>query len=129
MIDEAIYTKLSSASTITAIVGSRIYRSVAPEVADLPCLVWDVLATEYIEGQTGSQSLAISRLSLTAIGKTALTTRDLREAVRQVLQGFSGVVASTKIHSIIDWNDEAIFEDEIGIWDGTSQCSCWHAVP
>lgn len=129
MIDEALQTLLTTASTITAVVGQRIYRGYLPEQAPLPSLVYDLTMTEYEESMEGSSGLAISRLQITAFGRTKIAARDLREIVRRVCQGFTGTHASTKIHTMIDWADDSIFEDEPEIWDASCQCNVWHEVP
>lgn len=129
MIDEAIHTLITGIAGITSVVSSRFYRGTLPELTPLPALVYDITTTEYEESMTGSSRLGISRVEFSAFGKTKLDARDLREAVRQGCHGYRGVVGSTTIHSVIDWFDEQIFEDEPGVWDATCQCSIWHSVP
>jgi hypothetical protein len=101
----------------------------APENTPLPFIIWDITSTDHVEGLSGSHNTAQSRISIRALAKSAIEVRNLREAIRQVLQGFSGTIGSDKILAVVDWTEESIVEDEFELWDGEAQCSVWHDVP
>jgi hypothetical protein len=114
MIFEEIYTQLTGESTITALVGSRVYFDHLPTNYDLSN---DAIV---FEGYVAQAQHTISlenfgdtyTLSVKAISKTPLNTYTIGQAVKDFLKTYS----STNIKAIWFERDVALFNDEDNVY-------------
>lgn len=89
----AIYSSLSSESTITSLVGTRIYPDFVPSDAAYPCITYRTLgfSQEYlVDGQSQTSNATVE---FTLLGRSAT---DL-ETLAQTLQDHLSLISSTTV--------------------------------
>lgn len=103
MIEFALSTYLKSRPTISAIVGTRVYASRAPQktATQDPVqarIVYRLLpGTERYYHTTAASGLVRADIELLCVAKTYSDARDLYEAIRNEIDGFSGLFDTTTI--------------------------------
>lgn len=93
--EQAIYVRLMGQSSITALIGDRVYPNAAPQKSDaeiLPYVVYHAVDKTHEHHMKGSSGVCWSRVQLDIFAGTYARVKQVAEAIRLVLQGFSGVV-------------------------------------
>tara|TARA_R100001244_G_scaffold42896_1_gene38642 strand:+ start:678 stop:1100 length:423 start_codon:yes stop_codon:yes gene_type:complete len=94
-----IRTYLLTKSTITDIVGTRIYPSALPQNADLPAIVYDVIGGRPDDVLTGSSGSYRASIDLDCISTNHITSNNLAEQVRLVTQGYFGAMGDEQVNA------------------------------
>lgn len=103
-IRSALFTYLAGKAGVTAIVGTspvRIYPVVRPQGGDMPALTYARMSGGHDHNLQGSSGTAIPTFELDCFGDTYAQADALAEAIRQVMQGFSGTMGSVAVKSVI----------------------------
>lgn len=104
-INTALYSKLTGASTITAIVGTgtaaRVYPGIAPQGTARPCIVYSRNGSEHEHSLSGHTGFANSDIQIIAIADTYLGAESLASAVRATLDGWTSTSTPAVQHSMI----------------------------
>lgn len=112
MLETGLVALLNSSAAVTAINGGRIYPLLIPANSALPCVTYQLISTvpEYCnDGPTGFTK---SRIQVDTWANDYLDAKNLANAVRQTLDGYSGTLPDgTQVLSIMrdnatDLNDE-----------------------
>jgi hypothetical protein len=95
MLEGGLVSFLAAQAPLTAIIGTNIYDTVAPEMMvrpdgnpAYPCLVFQVVSYAKEYAQQGDAGVAQKRIIFTAISTLNTDVRNTREAVRAALTGF-----------------------------------------
>ena len=94
---DALYTRLSTTTGVTAEVSTRIYPSRAPQGAARPYLTMHRVSMPHEHHMTGAAGLTRPRVQISAWADRADQAESAAEAVRVALQGFTGTVSTVKI--------------------------------
>lgn len=90
MIGKAVYSRLSSDSGVSALVGTRIYPwDAAPQDPTIPYIVYVVESSDPVESLRGSSGLCYSDVRIDCVADRYLVSHEIAEAVRLALQGAS----------------------------------------
>ena len=87
-----IFTILSGAATVTAIVSTRIYPLVAPYDATMPCVSYRLLGVDRYETQSGPSNLDKYTVRVSIY---AATYDDLHSLMEAVIGAMTGMTEST----------------------------------
>lgn len=90
--EEAIYKHLSTDSTITAIVGTRIYPVLAPQDASYPCLVYQRLGSEPVHAMANDATLREVTMVFASLAKTYSGVKTLQDVLEDSIKDFSGTL-------------------------------------
>lgn len=106
-IEQAIYTLLSDDVTLSGLVGDRITPVIVPQGSAMPAVVYTEAAGIRESTLSGPVGLVRSRWQFNCWGESYEDVRAVSDAVRQVLDGYSGSDAGVTIQSIrtLDEND------------------------
>lgn len=87
-IDEALLQVLSGDAGVTAIVGTRIFSTQAPQGTTLPCIVYarDLNSRGPYMHMRGMTGIARTTFAVSCLGTSLLSVRNLSRAVRIALQ-------------------------------------------
>lgn len=106
MICEGLRTLLLAQSTITDVVGTRIYVTVATQDATLPYLVIDRVSDEKYKGLSGYLSTRHCEVDIECWGKTQTSAASLGEIVSDYLDDFSGATGGSETVLAVQQVDE-----------------------
>ena len=115
MFEKALVARLASVPAVTGIVGARVYGGTAPPKALVPYVTYFRVGTNEapsasLEG--GRAQLAWARVQFDAFAKTYQAVKELDEALRQALAGWSGVLAGQTIHEVRRLDSRDIYEPD-----------------
>lgn len=95
-----IYTRLSEAVAVTALVSTRIYPDEAPDEADAPLVVFGVTINE--SNEDGTAPITSATITASCYANTDSTAQTLSDAVAAVLRDWSGVGDVRMLHLTIN---------------------------
>lgn len=112
MIEEDLYSHLSTCAGLTALVGTRVYPLMAPQKVTPPyCVYFKVSSVrEYSHG--GFSGLQRSRIQISCYGKTYPSVKAVAVQVIAAIESWQGVNVSVQ---------SALPEDEIDIYHDESE--------
>ena len=92
---EAIHVHLSNSATLTALVGSRIYRGKCPQTtATYPAITYRKVSGRDEFYQEGVVDLAETRIEVKCWGDTPASAEAVRDEIRDACQHFEGKITS-----------------------------------
>ena len=135
---EALHVYLAGKTTVTDIVGARIYRLNRPQDSALPALTYRKVSGQDQLYQSGTSTLAWCRIELSCWASTPSGAEALRDAIRDVCQRYSGTVTDdgeSVVVLLIRMEDDAEFYDspdnagETGVYETTVDLHVWWRPP
>ena len=100
--EHVIYTLITGAAPVTALIGSRIYPSRLPQNTAMPAIAYQLISgveLDPIDAQAGYQIMR-SRVQVTAMGKNYSDVKNILEAVRIACNYKSGLIGGYQVLSI-----------------------------
>tara|TARA_R110002020_G_scaffold5323_1_gene22344 strand:+ start:16 stop:432 length:417 start_codon:yes stop_codon:yes gene_type:complete len=107
-VEQAIRSRLTSQSSVTDLVSTRIYPLAAPQGASLPYVIYDV-GTDPVESMSGHAGLTFAGFSISCYATTYASVKAISEQIRLVLDGWSGTSEGVSIKSVIHGNSNDIY--------------------
>ena len=83
--EATIFSLLSGAAPVTALVTSRIYPSVRPQDGALPCVVFERMETEVIQTISAQFVMSMATVQVRAVSSTMAQADAISDAVRTAL--------------------------------------------
>lgn len=83
--EERLFSALSSAPGVTALIGDRLYPMVMPEGAKLPVVVYQLISGPRVHSLTGQSGLATVRIQITTWAGSYIEGKNVTEAIRLAL--------------------------------------------
>ena len=108
-IKEAIYSILSGDAPLVALVGGRITPGGDP-ARGVAAVTYHMISSVRTHTMDGPDTLVTPTLQVNSYGASDLDAENVAEAVRAVLDGFSGTVGTVAI-SYIAMNDQGDIDD------------------
>ena len=100
MIGKLIYGRLSTASNITAIVGTNIYPDITPQNVDYPFIVYSVIDSNPVDYKDGQSNLEEIDLQIDVYTQNYDTTQNIANLIRNRLDRFVGTVEGVSVQTI-----------------------------
>jgi hypothetical protein len=100
MIGKLIYGRLSSASNITAIIGTNIYPDITPQNVDYPFIVYSIIDSNPVDFKDGQSNLEEIDLQIDVYTQNYDTTQNLSNLIRNRLDRFVGTVEGIEVQTI-----------------------------
>lgn len=104
--ESSLYSRLSAAAGVTALVSTRIYPDVIPEDAVLPAIAFQRAATDFINTLHGTSLGSTPTLEITCVDSSRVAAIALANAVVQALN-------ATAFYAI---DQQAAVDFENGLW-------------
>lgn len=100
-LEESIYTELTGESTISDLVGNRVYPVTAPDGADFPLIIYEKVShsTGYSHDST-DDGIYEASFRFHFLGLTYSSANSIRLAVRTFLSAFEGSFGSNEVSLI-----------------------------
>lgn len=114
-IGEAFRTKLLSYSTVSTIVGQRMYPDALKQGATIPAIVYYVISTDREHYVGGLTKAAHARIQIDCYAATRTAASALSKAIRETgIDSFTGTVSNYQFQGVeFDSGDEYIQEPPI----------------
>ena len=100
MIGKLIYGRLSTASNITAIIGTNIYPDITPQNVDYPFIVYSIIDSNPVDFKDGQSNLEEIDLQIDVYTQNYDTTQNLSNLIRNRLDRFVGTLEGVEVQSI-----------------------------
>jgi hypothetical protein len=100
MIGKLIYGRLSTASNITAIIGSNIYPDITPQNVDYPFIVYSIIDSSPVDFKDGQSNLEEIDLQIDVYTQNYDTTQNLSNLIRNRLDRFVGTLEGVEVQTI-----------------------------
>lgn len=104
-IEEALFTLLSTESTISDICGTRIYPMFAEQEETLPHIIYQQISGDRDHTFDGASGFTQSRYQFNCLATTYAGAKALFEAVRKFFDGYAGTVSGVEIQSNLFSNE------------------------
>lgn len=108
----AIHAKLAATAAVTNLVSTRIYLVNLPQSPSYPAVTIARVSGVREHNLSGPSGLARPRISISGWGTYYNAAKNVAEAIRQTLDGFSGTVSGVDIQSVHLENEIDLYEDE-----------------
>ena len=114
-IGKSIYNILSSDTTITDIVSTRIFPNVAPQKTELPFIIYDVNGVEPNDTKDGASTLDTNDVMISCYSVTYSQASDLAQKIRVAMDRINeGTYGGETIQSSQFQSYNDIFDDTSG---------------
>jgi hypothetical protein len=100
MIGKLIYGRLSTASNITAIIGTNIYPDITPQNVDYPFIVYSIIDSSPVDFKDGQSNLEEIDLQIDVYTQNYDTTQNLSNLIRNRLDRFVGTLEGVEVQTI-----------------------------
>ena len=130
-IDVALYDILYSDSTIEGIVSSAIYHQIVPQNTSYPAIRWNQVAGVRNHTLASTDDMVSARFQIDCYGLTSVQARSLADAIRGILDNYTGTVGTVVIQCshLIDEQDyfsETIGADQLRRYGKTQDYLIWY---
>ena len=102
---EAVYFRLSTSAAITALVGGRIYFGDLPQTARYPALSYVVVRRPYGHNLIGADGTSEAYVRISAWSYSEAIADQLTQAVRDLFDGFSGVIGDLVVTASLNQDE------------------------
>ena len=107
---KAMRARLVSDATITGLVGTRVYPGKAPQDVTLPYVVYSRVSTTRTPTLNGPTNVPETRIQLDVIANSQASAEQVATALRNRLDGFTGVSASVTVLSSVVEDEQDLSE-------------------
>lgn len=122
-VHDAIYSRLSGYSTLTALVSTRIFPDIAPQDQVLPYVVFRVVDTIPAQIKDGASLNNTYNIEVMSFAKTFSSAQSIIDACSSRLDYWQGTSGGVTIrHSKVDSKGNLPFIPEQEVFSATLQC-------
>ena len=118
MIETQIYSALCADTTVAAVVGSRIYPLVMPQVPTLPAITYHRVSSSPVNTLSGRSNLTDVHVAVNCWGTAYDTVKELAEDVAD------GMNTATAFHALLLTEFDG-YDPETGLFVASQDYSCW----
>ena len=108
VIEKALFAHLIADSTVVGLVEKRIYPNMVPQSAAMPAITYQQISGVRDHVMAGAVGLVKSRYQINCWAASYSGAKDVSEAVRKQLDGYSGTIDSCEISCIMLDNENDI---------------------
>lgn len=112
-LEDAILTRLTTYSEVTAIAGTRAYLNVLPQGVVYPAIRLQRISTPRLRGLSGPLGRARPRMQVDCWARVPSQVIALSQAIRGALDGFRGMSAGVPIDSSGAEDEDGGYDDEV----------------
>jgi len=108
-LEEGIVAHLMADSDVTDLISTRLYPMVVPQDVSLPAVAYQRISGPREPVHEGASGLARARMQFTVLGSTYEGGKDVAEALRGSMDGFSGTMGTVAVNA-------AFLENDVDAW-------------
>ncbi len=121
----ALVTYVTTDTTISGLIGARLYPALLPQKPTYPCVRYVVVSAPREYDHNGASGLVKARVQFDAYGVTAAQVEAVKEAFRARLSGFKGSMGSVVVGSSQMISERDGYEDSPDVYDSSFDFSIW----
>lgn len=125
MIEESLYSFLSSDSAVSGLVEDRIYGQIAPQKSLLPRIVYSRVATQRSQSLCGTDSKVRAIMQIDSYDKTYKGSKTLADVLRHTLSDFTGDMNGTRVSTVSLDSDVDLDDPEPGLYRVSQTYFIW----
>ncbi len=125
-ITEALRAYLLAAPAVAALVGERVFVTVAPQEAEKPLVVLRKVSGARVYSQSGDSGLAWPRVEITARAERAADAIAVATAVRQAISGYRGMMGAVNVQAVFVDSERDAFDFETRAFERVVDIFIWH---
>lgn len=95
--EAVLRSALVANSTVTGLIGTRVYPVIAPATADLPFVTWRRTGVRRQQTLAAPMGMPVTTLEYSIFGATYEQAREVADAMRLVLDGYGGTANNTEV--------------------------------
>lgn len=126
MIETGLYEFLRDAATVNAIVSGRVYPVYLPQSPIYPAITFQRISGPRVRSLTGPSNLAHPRIQVDCWAATYNAAKELADAVRIAIDGYSGAMGDHTVYGAIVETDRDFYEPEALVARITLDIILWH---
>ena len=132
MIESDLYQFVTEHPRLVNQIGPRFYPLVLPQNVTYPAGRYQRITTPRLESHSGPSDLAAPRFQIdwwspAAAGVSGFrTVSDLADACRKALDGFSGLMGTTKVYRVAIEDERDLMEDDPVLFRVSQDFVIWH---
>lgn len=113
MLEPGLVALLNADSTVTSLCGARIYPLLLPDSPVLPSVTYQTISSVPQYTNDGATGFTINRVQIDVWGSGYLSVKTLSEAIRSVLEDYTGVLSDgTPVLNIMQANVTDLYESQ-----------------
>lgn len=116
LIEEGLYTYLTSQAAITDLAGTRIYPLKLPQGVSYPAIRYQDISEVGLMAHDGPLDLFKSRFQFDCYARTYIAAKQLAQVLRATINGYAGAMGTVTVEHVffIDWEDD--HDDSANVW-------------
>lgn len=129
VIEEALYTYLSSHTGLTVLVSNRIYPVVMPQGTTLPAVTFSKVSGPRVHAMNRDAGLAHPRFQVSCWGATYKQAKDVAAQVRAALQDFKGTMGGAGgvvVSGVFIQDENDLYEPGTHVYHIALDFIIWH---
>lgn len=129
MIVEDLTAYLEGNAGLSALIAGRVYAQNLPQKAALPAVVYSEVSGKRMETMEGTTGLNDGRYQITCYALDYKTAKQVSQAVRAALHGFSGAMGGTNVQNSSLLNERDIWDFVTLEYRVDLDFQIWHREP
>lgn len=126
-VDDALYNKISTDATITAIAKTIAPITVLPG-SPMPAITYNRISTVPVNALGTSASLASSRFQFDCYSKKSSEASNLASKIQASLDAFIGTILGVKIGGIMMIGQFSAYEPDAELFRESIDFDVWHSI-
>lgn len=118
MIEEALYSHLSTSTTLMALVSDRIYPIMMPQDPELPAITYQRISNSPVNSMGGHGGLDNPKIQIDCWATSYSAAKALGDKLRKT-------IATATAFNSVQLNDQDLYEDGTEIYRVSMDFSCW----
>lgn len=124
MIEEDLYSHLSTFTGLTALVGDRVYPVTAPQTVQAPFCVFFKVSDARIYSHQGFSGLERVRVQISCYAETYLEAKQVAEQVTAAMEAW--LAANVKVQASFQENELDMYDSETGLYHVPVDFFIWY---
>lgn len=125
MLEESLYSFLSSDTAVSSLVNDSIYGLIAPQGAPLPRIIYSRITTQRTSTLCATDTKVRAVMQIDCYARNYKASKELAKTVRQTLTDFSGDMYGTRVSLVTLDQDVDLDDPDPGLYRVSQTYFIW----
>lgn len=117
MIETGLFALLSADSNLEQLIGGRVYPVIVPQNSAVPHVCFEQTGREGNDPTVCNVSTSVQKeYEISSRSKSYFEAKEVADAVRVILNNFSGLMGETAVDRVLLQNEQDLFDPEPGLF-------------